>query len=333
MLRRIQTISAVIALAAASLALGACEDPKPTPPPMTSAKPVATMAAPTATAMAPAPTSTAAAAAGKMANCPSAVEGAATDIKDIEGGVEVAITAKTEAATKDIRARAKALAEAAKTDSANRKHTGTGEGGGALGRCPVVMRDVTLDLSDIEGGTKVVVKIKEAAQLDWLRRESRERLAELATPGAKEAGQGKMAHCPSAVDGSKTVVKKAADTVVVTVTATGDAKVKDVRDRAKHLVEASKAEGAGKHTGDGTGGGGFGRCPVVLENTTVTAKDVEGGSELTVKPKDKAGLDALAKDAEERAKNFGSATAPAGTAAAPAAGTAAPAAGTTAPKK
>jgi len=322
-LRRIQPISA-IALAAASLALAGCEDPKPTPPPMTSAKPAATMAAPTATAMA-APTSTAAAAAGKMANCPSAVEGAATDIKDIEGGVEVAITAKTEAGTKDIRARAKALAEAAKTDSANRKHTGTGEGGGALGRCPVVMRDVTLDLSDIEGGTKVVVKIKEAAQLDWLRRESRERLVELATPGAKDAGQGKMIHCPSAVEGAKTAVKKAADAVVVTVTATGDDKVKDVRDRAKHLAEASKAAGAGKHTGDGSGGGGFGRCPVVLENTTVTAKDVEGGSELTVKPKDKAGLDALAKDAEERAKNFGSAMAPAaGTGAVPAAGTAAP---------
>lgn len=310
MLRRIHAISAAIALVAAGLAVAGCDDPKPPPPPAPSAKPAMTAPAPNATAMAPAvaPTSTAAAVAGKMANCPSAVEGAATDIKDVEGGVELAITAKSADATKDIRARSKTLADAAKTESTDRKHTGTGEGGGAFGRCPVVMRATSVDLSDIEGGTKLVVKAQKPAEVDWVRRESRERLAELATPGIKEAGQGKMAHCPSAVDGAQTTVKKAADAVVVTVTATGDDKVKAVRDRSKHLAEASKTEGAaGKHAGDGSGGGGLGRCPVVLKDTTVTAKDVAGGSELSVTPKDKATLAALAKDAEERAKNFGAA--------------------------
>lgn len=305
MLRRIHAISAVLALTVLGLAAG-CDEPKPAPAPPASAKPAMTASA--AMPAKPAPSSSAMAAAGKMSNCPSAVEGAATDIKDTEGGVEVTVTAKAEDAVKDIRARAKVLADAAKTDSATRKHSGTGEGGGAFGRCPVVMRGTEVALSDVEGGSKVVVKIKDAAQVDWLRRESRERLAELALPGAKDAGQGKMAHCPSAVEGSKTEVKKTADAVVVTVTATGDDKVKDVRERSTHLVEASKAAAAaGKHGGDGSGGGGFGRCPVVLKDTTVTAKEVPGGTELTVKPDDKAGLDALAKDAEERAKNFGAA--------------------------
>lgn len=312
MLRHFHAISAALALSALGLAAAGCEDPKPTaaPVPTQTAKP--TPAAPTATAAAPAtptaaPTGQADATKGKMANCPSAVEGAKTEIKDVEGGVELSITAASADGTKDVRARSKAIAEAAKTEATTRKHSGTGEGGGAFGRCPVVLKETDVTVADMEGGSKVVVKAKNAGELDWLRRESRERLADLGKPGGKEAGQGKLSHCPSAVEGAKTTVKKGADAVVVTVVATGDEKVKDVRDRAKHLTEASKAEGEGKHTGEGTGGGGLGRCPVVLHETAVTAKDVEGGAEITVKPKDKAGLDALNKEAESRVKEYFSA--------------------------
>jgi TusA-related sulfurtransferase len=304
-LRRIHAISAAIVLSALGFAASGCEDPKPTTTaPTQTAKPTSAPTAKPTAAPTAAPTSTAAAAAGKMSNCPSAVEGAKTEIKDVDGGVELSITASAEAATKDIRERAKQLAEAAKIESASRKHTGTGGGGGAFGRCPVVMRDTNVTLADIEGGTKITVKMKNAAEVDWLRRESRERLAELDKPGVKDAGQGKMVHCPSAVEGSKTSLKAAGDAVIVTVTATGDDNIKQVRERAKHLVEASKAEDKGKHGGDGTGGGGLGRCPVVLKDTTVTAKDVEGGAELTVTPKDKAGVDALLKEAESRQQQY-----------------------------
>lgn len=309
MLRRIHAISAALALAALGLVAAGCDEPKPTaaPAPTQTAKPTAAptsaAAAPTTAAAAPTGSAAAGGGQGKMANCPSAVEGAKTEIKDVDGGVELTITGSGDA-VKDIQARSKSIAEAAKSEASTRKHSGTGEGGGAFGRCPVVLRDTDVTATDMEGGTKVVVKTKTAAEVDWLRRESRERLAELGKPGVKDAGQGKMAHCPSAVEGAKTTVKKGADAVVVTVVATGDDKVKEVRERAKHLIDASKAEGEGKHSGDGTGGGGFGRCPVVLKDTTVTAKDVEGGSELTVKPKDKAGVDALVKESESRVKEY-----------------------------
>ena len=56
--------------------------------------------------------------------------------------------------------------------------------------------------------------------------------------------------------------------------------------------------------GDGKGGGGLGRCPIVIENTRVIGKDIAGGAEITVTPATPAGLDALRKETRERAQNF-----------------------------
>ena len=77
-----------------------------------------------------------------MANCPNIVEGAATAIKEVEGGVELTITAKDEAATKDIRGKSKRLAGMSKEEVPSVKHDGSHHGGGQLGRCPVA-RDRT----------------------------------------------------------------------------------------------------------------------------------------------------------------------------------------------
>jgi hypothetical protein len=239
---------------------------------------------------------------GKMVHCPSAVDGATTDIQDTDGGVVLTVTTKDAAKTKELRERAKVLADASKTEVPGAKHDGTGAGGGAFGRCPIVNRNTTVEAVDVEGGSKVTVKVKNAAEVDWLRRESRERLKEMGEPGAKEAGQGKMAHCPSSVDGATTEVKATKDAVVVTVKAKDEAKTKEIRERAKFLVEASKKDPNDvTHKGDGSGGGGFGRCPVVVKDTTVEAKEVDGGSELTVKPKTAGDLAALEKEAKERA--------------------------------
>ena len=114
-----------------------------------------------------------------------------------------------------------------------------------------------------------------------------------------------MAHCPSAVPGAKTVVKDSKEGVVVIVTGTGEA-VKDIRDRAKHSAETAKLAEPPKteHNSEGKGGGGIGRCPVIVEgDTTVEVKDIENGSEITVKAKKDVG--ALQKEAKLRAGNFG----------------------------
>ncbi|MEP7123177.1 MAG: hypothetical protein ABJE95_19775 [Byssovorax sp.] len=300
-MRRISALAALV-VTGISLSLG-CES-KPAPPPAASSE-AASSAAPSASVAVIAPSASAAVPMGKMANCPSIVEGAATAIKEVPGGVELTITAKDEAATKEIRARSAHLAEMSKEEVPSVKHNGSGHGGGQFGRCPVVARNTLVTSEDVEGGARVTVKPKDPAEIDWVRREARERQGELGQPGSKDAGAGKMAHCPSAVPGAATALKDTKDSVVVTVTAKDEAAVTDIRARTKHIVDSAKKDPKDvKHDGQGDGGGGLGRCPVVLKDTTVTAKDVAGGSEITVKPAKPADVPALLKEAKDRAEAF-----------------------------
>lgn len=323
--RRVWTL-----LLALSFASFGCEESKPTgTAPTATASAKATAAATTTAAASATSSSTASAKAGNMTHCPSSVDGATTEIKDTKEGVDLVVKAKDDAAVKDVRARAAHLVEASKNESGKAKHTGEGEGGGQFGRCPVVMKETTVEAKDVEGGSSISVKAKDAKEVDWLRRESKERLAELKEPGGKDAGQRKMAHCPSAVEGATTAVKQGKDAVELTITAKDEAATKEIRERSKFLVEAAKLDPTDvKHTGEGKGGGGLGRCPVVMKDTSIEAKDVPGGSLVTVKPKTAADLANVAKEAKERSEAF----APPGGTAAPAASPATPPPGTAKPK-
>lgn len=296
----------IVAVLSSVVAFG-CEEKKAevTPTPSASVASAAPSAsAPQASASAPAP-SASVAPSGKMSHCPNAVTGAATVIKDVEGGVELTVTSKDAAAVADIRARAKVLADAARTPALQSKHTGAGGGGGTFGRCPVVMKDTSVDIADVPDGSKITVKAKTADTVDWLRRESRERQTDIVPASTEGAGERKMAHCPSAVEGAATVVKDNKDGVTVTVTGKGDAIEKEIRARAKFLLEAASHDGGAiVHSGSGTGGGGLGRCPIVVKDTTVGSKDVPGGAEFTVKAKKAADVGKLQKEARDRATNF-----------------------------
>lgn len=240
----------------------------------------------------------------EMSNCPTQVSGADVAISDVDGGVEIAITSKSEVATTEIRARAKRLASLAMSDAgAAVVHDHSGGGGGQFGRCTVVLRNTHVTTAEIPNGVKMTVAPKDKRELDWLRRETRARSSEAAA-NAQGAGSLRMAHCPSAVDGAKTAVKNTAHGVTVSVTGPAD-KVDEIRTRARHTADVAKKEtsNAGRHTGEGSGGGGVGRCPIVVEgDTTVTVRDVTGGVEVDVSTtKDVA---ALQKEAKDRAELF-----------------------------
>lgn len=241
-----------------------------------------------------------------MAHCPSAVPGATVAIKDVEGGVEVSITGKDDAAGKDIRERMGKLVESAKNEAeAGVHHTGHGEGRGVYGRCTIVMKNTKVESSDIPNGVKAKVTAKDKSEVDWLRRETRDRDKDSKTAGAGGAGTHKMAHCPASVDGAKVAVKDAKDGVVVTVTGPAD-KVAEIRSRAKHIADVAKKPEpkTPEHTGEGTGGGGIGRCPIDPEgDDTIDVKDVDGGVEATIKTK--KDVAALQKETRARAANFG----------------------------
>nr|UXE44431.1 hypothetical protein Hi04_10k_c2441A_00004 [uncultured bacterium] len=263
---------------------------------------------------APAP-SASVAPSGKMAHCPNAVPGAKTDIADVPGGVALTITSSDAQGMADIRARIAALIDAQKNQGTGIKHTGNGEGGGLLGRCPIVLKETTVTAADVANGSKVTVLIKDPQAVDWLRRETRDRDEDLQA-AASPAGAGKMAHCPSAIMGSTTTVKNTKDGVTVTVTAKDDAMTKAIRERVAHLVEIAKPDAGGpSHTGEGGGHGSVGRCPIVLKDTLLAAKDVPGGSQVDVKAKAATGVKELQDEAQERAKKF-QLTAPSGSASA-----------------
>jgi TusA-related sulfurtransferase len=100
-------------------------------------------------------------------------------------------------------------------------------------------------------------------------------------PGGAEgsAGHNQMKFCPPAVPGARSTIKNTKTGVEMNITAT-DAKAQaDIRDRAKHLAAMSaKKEELNKHTGEGEGGGGMGRCPVLMKDTKVTAKNTKTGA-------------------------------------------------------
>jgi TusA-related sulfurtransferase len=234
----------------------------------------------------------------KMANCPSSVTGAKTEIKDTDKGVDILVTSTDKAATDEIRTRGKKIPDHAAGEGKNPAHSGKGGGGGSMGRCPLVQNDTTITYAEVEGGAKFTVEPKDEKERDWLRREAKERLAEM----GDSRGDRKMANCPSTVEGAKTTVKEAAGAVVVTVVAKDEAGTKAVRERAKKLSEG-KHDGKDKHDGAGSGPMA-GRCPAAVEGTKSAVKEVEGGAEITLTPEKKEDLKKVLEEAQDRAKPY-----------------------------
>jgi hypothetical protein len=240
-----------------------------------------------------------------MGNCPTSVPGAEVVIKDVDGGVDVTITGKNEATTNEIRDRVKKLGEADTKDAGqSARHDHSGAGGGRTGRCAIIMRNTTLVTTDVPKGSRLVVTARNADEVDWLRRETKDREREARTSEAEGAGAQRMANCPSALEGTKTQVRDSTDGATVVVTGPAD-KVGEIRSRARHAADVAKKNEGGKieHSGGGTGGGGLGRCPIVVEgDTVVDVREIADGVEIDVKTK--KDVAALRKEVKARAAAF-----------------------------
>jgi len=143
-----------------------------------------------------------------------------------------------------------------------------------MANCPTAVTGAEVAIKDVEGGVEVTVTGKD----DGAMRDIRERTKKLADADKNDAG---AAHKH---DDTK-------DGVVVSITVIGSAdKTDEIRTRAKHTATVAKKSNATtlQHSGDGTGSGGVGRCPIVVEgDTKVELKDVPNGVEATV-TKDRA---------------------------------------------
>ncbi len=117
-------------------------------------------------------------------------------------------------------------------------------------------------------------------------------------PGPAPAQTERLSRCPSAVTGATTIVSEVPDGVELRVTAGGDS-VNEVRRRASALMAAAD-DTRGKHQANGGMNAQFGRCPIVMRNTKVEARDIPGGAAIVVKPWNASELGWLRREAEAR---------------------------------
>ena len=112
----------------------------------------------------------------KQKHCPNTVEGATTAVADGNGVVMVTVTAETPEAVTEIQSRAKHLAAVQGKDAPKIEHTGDGTGG-AAGKCPVFVKDTTIEVKDDAKGVVVMVKPDDAAKLADVKAEIEKRAA------------------------------------------------------------------------------------------------------------------------------------------------------------
>ena len=113
----------------------------------------------------------------------------------------------------------------------------------------------------------------------------------------------KMRHCPLALDGAASTVEDIAGGVRFTIKAP-EAAVADVRRRAHHIVDFAAKKTRDGHGGfDGKGGGRMKNCPIVTDDVTITATDVDGGAQVDIVAA-AARVDALRVETQERVKRF-----------------------------
>jgi len=131
----------------------------------------------------------------KASSCPTTVPGASAVVADTKDGVALTITSKEASAATDIRERARALAATVSAPRAggrggggggdgNGGGDGTGGGGGAgggggggMGKCPVVVRGVSIEVADTTNGAIVTMRPNKPRDLDSVRNQVHSRLA------------------------------------------------------------------------------------------------------------------------------------------------------------
>jgi hypothetical protein len=114
-----------------------------------------------------------------MENCPSAVPGARTIVRDVAGGVTLDITAPSPDGEAWIREVATVHARMGAPTGEHVEHTGEHGGPGTTGHCPIVHVGTQVTVVPLDGGVRVTVLAVGATSVDALRGETRARAVEL----------------------------------------------------------------------------------------------------------------------------------------------------------
>jgi len=119
----------------------------------------------------------------KMRHCPLAIDGAASTLTDIEGGVQFEVKVPA-AGVAEVQRRAHHVIEfAAKRHDKSTHQVSDKQGGGTMRNCPVVTSETTISVDDLSDGARITVTVP-ADRVAELRAESRRRVDKFAFVGA-----------------------------------------------------------------------------------------------------------------------------------------------------
>jgi hypothetical protein len=123
------------------------------------------------------------------------------------------------------------------------------------------------------------------------------------TSGRRERA---MANCPSAVPGARTVSRNTEDGVDLAIIAESPDAERKIRHLAHAHARLGEPSGLGVHTGEHTGTGRIGYCPIVqTDGTTVTATDVPGGVQIHLHAARETAVTALQQQVAQRVAHVG----------------------------
>jgi hypothetical protein len=115
-----------------------------------------------------------------MLNCPSAVDGARTELARTADGVELTVTARDPDSAKEIVTLARSHAAMQEPDPDKPQHGGQHGGPGEIGYCPIVHHGNTLvTFDEVPGGARIQVVAGSPAEVAALQEETAERVAAL----------------------------------------------------------------------------------------------------------------------------------------------------------
>ncbi len=118
----------------------------------------------------------------RMRHCPLALDGAASSLEDIDGGVRFTIKVPG-ASLVEARRRAHHIVDFAAKKTRDGHGGFDGKGGGRMKNCPVVTDHVAITVADIDGGARLDITA-DTARVQELRVETRERVKKFPFVGA-----------------------------------------------------------------------------------------------------------------------------------------------------
>ncbi len=125
-------------------------------------------------------------------------------------------------------------------------------------------------------------------------------VAIVAPPASIAWGDERRHRCPTDVQGATSSVADVDGGVALTITASDDKAIAEIRERATRAVEMSQRFGGGSGGPPRVESAHHGRCAAMMRGAKSDAKNVDGGTQITILATDAVDLTRVRADVRDR---------------------------------